>query len=134
MIWIIIIVVIFVVLIAIATFNKKDEALKHQVDKFGGMAKKYELLISELTKYEQTKVTKVTRDTVNILWDGNSTQMSFIITEIYNKVQIDWIGNFNIYGKQKHQWTYPHTYPQDKIYSEISDFLEIKMKEVFGGL
>ena len=130
MIWIVIIVVI--VLIVIATFNKKDEALKYQVDSFGGMAKKYELLISELTKHEQTKVTKATRDTVVILWDGNSTKMNFIITEIYNKVQIDWVGNFNIYGTQKHQWTYPHTYPQDKIYSEISEFLEIKMKEVFG--
>ncbi len=133
MIWFIIIIVI-VVLIVVATMNKKDETLKYQVDSFGGMAKKYELLISELTKHEQTKVTKVTRDTVVILWDGNSTKMNFIITEIYNKVQIDWVGNFSIYGTQKHQWTYPHTYPQDKIYSEISDFLEIKMKEVFGGL
>ncbi len=130
MIWIILIVVIG--LIVVATYNKKDETLKHQVDRYGGMSKKYDYLITKLTEHPKSCVKQVTRDKVIIVADGNSTKMTFTILEVYDKVQIDWLGNFNFLGNHKHKWTYPHTYPQEKMFSEISDFLEIKMKEVFN--
>jgi hypothetical protein len=109
----------------------KDQMLKHQVDMRGGMAKKYEFLISKLTEDTTAKVVKVTRDHIHIRAVGNSTATNFFITENFSKTEIEWIGQLGMLGKHKHRWTFPHNYPQEKMLNEIGEYLEWKSKQMF---
>ena len=107
----------------------KDQMLKHQVDMRGGMAKKYEFLISKLTEDTTAKVVKVTRYHIHIRAVGNSTATNFFITENFSKTEIEWIGQLGMLGKHKHRWTFPHNYPQEKMLNEIGEYLEWKSKQ-----
>jgi hypothetical protein len=111
--------------------HDKDQMLKHQVDMRGGMAKKYEFLISKLTEGTTAKVVKVTRDHIHIRAVGNTTATNFFITENFNKTEIEWIGQLGMLGKHKHRWTFPHNFPQEKMLNEIGEYLEWKTKQMF---
>lgn len=95
------------------------------------MAKKYEFLISKLTEEPSAKVVKVTRDQIHIQAQGQSTATNFIITETFNKTEIEWIGQMGMLGNHKHKWTYAHNYPQQKMLDEIGEYMEWKSQQMF---
>jgi hypothetical protein len=131
MLWIIIIGII--VFIIYKFLKERENMLKIQVDLHGGMAKKYEYIIEHMTNYPDAKVVKVTRDHIHILARGNSTATNYFITESFNSVEIEWVGQMAILGTHKHKWSFPHNYPQEKIVEEIEEYMDWKVKQIFGN-
>lgn len=130
MVWIIIIVIVGYILYSF--FKDRDHMLQRQVDMQGGMANKYAYLINRLTNDPSAKVVKVTRDHVHIRAVGNSTATNFFITENFNTVVIEWLGQLGLLGNHKHKWTFPHNYPQEKMIQEIEEYMEWKTNQMFG--
>lgn len=113
------------------TFNKdRDEMLNAQVDSHGGMAKKYDFLVCKLTGDVNAKVIKVTRDHIHIRYENLGTTMNFLIDELPNQVQIEWIANVGIYGKHTNKWIFEHSYPQANMIVEIEKFMDWKFKQI----
>lgn len=110
----------------------RDHMLQRQVDMRGGMAKKYEYLVERLTTTPSAKVVKVTRDHIHIRATGQTTASSYFITENFNSVEIEWVGQIAIFGTHKHKWSFPHNYPQEKIMAEIEEYMVWKAKQMFG--
>ncbi|WP_431136939.1 hypothetical protein [Psychroserpens mesophilus] len=131
MIWILLIIGI-IGFVLYNFFRDKDQMLKRQVDMQGGMAKKYEFLVGKLTQEPSAKVVKVTRDQIHIRAEGQTTATNFIITETFNKTEIEWIGQMAMLGKHNHKWTYPHNYPQQKMLDEIGEYMEWKSNQMFN--
>jgi hypothetical protein len=113
-------------------FQDRDQMLQRQVDMNGGMAKKYEYLTERLASEPKAKVVKVTRDHIHIRSTGQSTATDFFITENFNSVEIEWIGQLSLLGTHKHKWTFVHNYPQEKMLNEIEEYMEWKSKQIFG--
>lgn len=131
MFWIILI--IGIVAYIIYSFSRdRNKMLQRQVDMQGGMAKKYEYLIEKLTETPGAKVVQVTRDHIHIRAAGQTTATNFLITEGFNSVEIEWVGQMAMLGTHKHRWTFPHNYPQQKMFEEIEEFMEWKLKQMFG--
>jgi hypothetical protein len=122
MIWIIIIAAI---LITIATYNKRDEVLTYQVDSYGGIIKKYNHLVSQLTSKPNCRVYNKSRDKVFIKWESDSFTGTFIITELHRKVQIEWIANLSLLGSAKKKWVFENGFSQYKMLDEIMSDIEI---------
>jgi hypothetical protein len=131
MIWILLIIGI-IGFVLYSFFRDKDQMLKRQVDMQGGMAKKYEFLVGKLTQEPSAKVVKVTRDQIHIRAEGQTTATNFIITETFNKTEIEWVGQMAMLGKHNHKWTYPHNYPQQKMLDEIGEYMEWKSNQMFN--
>jgi hypothetical protein len=116
------------------SFTKdRDQMLKRQVDMQGGMAKKYEYLIECMTHDPNAKVVKVTRDHIHIRATGQATATNFFITESFNLVEIEWVGQMSVLGTHKHKWSFAHNYPQEKMVHEIEEYMEWKTKQMFGN-
>ena len=131
MVWIIIIVVV-VGIILYKFFRDRDQMLRHQVDAYGGMEKKYEHLISQLTTEQRIKVIKVTRDHLHIRAQGQMTAINFLILENFDSVEIEWVAQLGLLGTHRHKWTFIQNYPQEKMLEEMKKYLELKNKELFG--
>ena len=131
MTWVIIIIAI--VGYYIFSFSRdRNKMLERQVDIKGGMAIKYEYLINRLTNYPSSRVIKLTRDHIHIRATEQHTSEDFLITEVYNSVVIEWVAQLAMMGTHKNKWTFPHNYPQEKMYSEIEEFIEWKTKQIFN--
>lgn len=132
MFWIVLIIGV-VGYILYSFFRDRDHMLQRQVDMQGGMAKKYEYLIDRMTSDPSAKVVKVTRDHIHIRATGQATATNFFITESFNSVEIEWVGQMAMLGTHKHKWSFAHNYPQDKMISEIEEYMEWKSKQMFGN-
>ncbi len=130
MIWIVLIIAV-VGFIMYNFFRDRDQMLKRQVDMQGGIAKKYEYLVDKLTQVPSAKVSKVTRDQILIRVEGQTTSTNFIITETFNKTEIEWVGQMAMLGTHKHKWTYPHNYPQERMIDEIGEYMAWKSNQLF---
>lgn len=97
----------------------------------GGVLKKYEYLISQLTDHPEAKIAKVTRDQIFIEARNRYATTSFTITESTNQVRIDWAANMAMLGKQAHSWTFPSNYPQDQMLEKMMNDLEKKRSQMF---
>lgn len=111
----------------------RSEMLSKQVDSRGGMLKKYEYLVSRMTNDPSAKIAKVTRDQIYIKAKGEYTSVEFLITELFDSVQIDWVSNLAFQGIHKKRWKFPHNSPQELMYKEIDDYIAKKWKEIFGN-
>lgn len=129
MIWIIILLVI-VGVILIVFFNDRNSMLSRQVDIHGGMTSKYKILVDYLTEYPEANIYKVTRDHIHIRAMNESAITNYFITENFNEVVIEWVGQFRNSGTFKKRWSFHHTYDQEKIIEEIISYLDWKMKEI----
>lgn len=105
--------------------------LASQVDSQGGMYKKYQYLVTHLTDHPEAKVTKVTRDQIIIQATNRYATTSFIITESFNEVRVDWIANMAALGKHNHSWSFPNNYSQEKILDTIMTYLATKRSQMF---
>jgi hypothetical protein len=117
----------------IYSFTKdRDQMLQRQVDMQGGMAKKYEYIIEYMTNEPSAKVIKVTRDHIHIRAEGNGSATNFLITESFNSVEIEWVGQMAALGTHRHKWTFAHNFPQEKMIAQIEEYMEWKSKQMFG--
>lgn len=132
MFWVILIAGI-VIYVIYSFFRDRDQMLAHQVDTQGGMKRKYEVLISELTRDANARISNVTRDMVEIEYRGPTTLTTFFITENFNVVQIEWVAQLGLMGTHKHNWSFPHNYPQTKMFREITEYIEWKSQQMFGN-
>ena len=110
----------------------RDQMLTRQVDRHGGMATKYSHLIERLTSDPSAKVVKVTRDHIHIRAVGTATATNFLITENFNSVEVEWVGQLAMLGTHKKKWSFPHNYPQDKMIEEMERYMEWKTQQMFG--
>ena len=133
MFWILLIIGI-IVYILYSFSNSRNQMLQRQVDMHGGMAKKYAYLIETLTSDPSINVVKATRYHIHIRGTGQATATNFLITESFNTVIIEWIGQMALMGTHKHKWTFPHNYPQEKMAKEIQEYLVWKAKQMFGNV
>jgi hypothetical protein len=131
MIWIILIIGI-IGFILYSFYKDRDQMLQRQVDMQGGMAQKYEYLIDCMTSDNVARVIKVERDHIHIRATGQTTATNFLITESFNSVIIEWIGQMGMLGTHKHKWTFPHNYPQEKMMKEIEEYMLWKSNQMFG--
>lgn len=131
MFWTIFIIII-VGYIIFSFVRDREEMLQRQVDMRGGMTKKYEYLIGRLAEYPGARVIKVTRDHVHIRAEGQATATNFLISENFNKVEIEWVGQLAILGTHRHKWSFPHDFPQEKMIKEMEEYMEWKANQVFG--
>lgn len=129
MFWTILIIgVVFYILYSF--FRDRDHMLRRQVDMQGGMAKKYEYLIDRMTNDPSARVVKVTRDHIHIRATEQTTETNYFITEGFNIVEIEWVGQMAMLGIHKQKWSFPHNYPQEKIIEEIGGYLVMKTNQM----
>lgn len=98
--------------------------LREQVDKHGGMVKKYNTLIQGLSNLPNSSLTKVSRSEIHLNSSVENVLMKFEIIETFDKVVIYLITTVTGYTKQKKEWSYAPVYPQEKILEDIQTFLK----------
>lgn len=114
-------------------FTDQDKMLKEQVDLQGGMSKKYEYLVNYLTKYPSARVIKVTRDHIHIQAKGDTSSISFLITESFGFVEIEWIAHLGMLGTHKHRWSFSKEVSQEKMIKQIVEDTQSKTQQIFGN-
>ena len=129
---IIVFILVILAYLSFSGYKERNKLLEKQVDSFGGMANKYKYLIERLTAHPDAKVVKITRDHVHIRAVGNATATNYLITEMLNTVEIEWVGQMGYLGEHKKKWVFPDTYSQPLMVGEIENYMEKKSKEMFG--
>ncbi|WP_133256599.1 hypothetical protein [Flavobacterium tibetense] len=129
MTWIIIITIIGVIIYYF--LKDRDKMLETQVDNFGGMKRKYSLLIEWLTSDPKARITKTTRDHIEISCIYPSSITKFLITENFNFVEIDWISNLGVMGNHKLNWKFPNNTHQESIIEKIGTDLQNYENSIF---
>ena len=84
------IVIIIVCYIAYKFFQDRESTMI-EVDKVGGMAWKYNELISWIMQEQGTKITRLTRDFVQITYKGPTTETIFHINQSYQSTIVEWV-------------------------------------------
>lgn len=114
--------------------NDRDKMLIKQVDSQGGMLEKYKYLIEKLTEDPRINIFKITRDFVHLKSSStyNNISTNFFITETFNSVEIEWVGELGTLGTHKKKWLFPNKYSQEDILVEIQNFMISKHKDTFG--
>ncbi len=121
--WIIIITVVAYIIYKIGKENKED--VQTGVTDYGGMKIKYEVLVNYLTQHPSSKITKLTSDRITI----SSPTATFDLDYVAGDLEINMRAFLPILGNIKKNWKYPDGYPQEKIITEIENYLDWKMDE-----
>ena len=129
MTWIIVLVIIGIVIYFF--LRDRDKMLENQVDNFGGMKNKYSLLIEWLTSDPKARVTKMTRDHIEISCIYPSSVTKFLITENFSSVEVDWISNLGVMGNHKLNWSFPNNTNQEQIIEKIGTDLQNYENRIF---
>lgn len=129
MIWIVVISIIGIIIYNF--FKDRDKMLESQVDNFGGMNKKYSLLIEWLTSDPKAQITKNSRDHIEISCVYPSSITKFFITENFNTVEVEWVSNLGIMGNHKLDWKFPSNMNQEMIIEKIGTDLHNYENKVF---
>lgn len=101
-------------------YDKNEQSVK--VAKEGGMMNKYDLLIATLLGgHQNTKVYKLTGDSVElgVVSYGGSTM--YFITQTFGKVTVQWKIDSPIYGQHKLEWDFPEYLDQEKMLARITN-------------
>ena len=129
MTWIIIITIIGVIIYYF--LKDRDKMLETQVDNFGGMNRKYSLLIEWLTSDSNAHITKITRDHIEISCIYPSSITKFLITENFNSSEIDWVANLGIMGKHRLNWKFQNSTTQEIMIEKIATDIENYENKIF---
>lgn len=122
MAWIILILIGIILFVLYISYSERDRVLKVQVDSYGGMMKKYELLVENLLLWPDSKVTEVTRDKITIIATGRGlTIETYIITEGPNYVEVKWELLITTDRKKAKQWRFPHDSSQQLIINKLAE-------------
>lgn len=127
--WITIIVILGIIIYFF--LRDRDKMLQSQVDNFGGMERKYSLIIEWLTNNPNSRITKKTRDHIEITATYPSSTTKFLITQNFNSIKIDWLSNLGILGNHQLNWNFPDNTNQEIIIEKIATDLKIYEDRMF---
>jgi len=130
MTWLIIIIIVGVIIFYF--LRDRDKMLAIQVDNEGGIKKKYEELVNWLTDDPNAKITKLTRDHIQITLLGRTTSTNFFITETFGGVEIEWTTNLGPLGIHKKNWTFESGTSNEDIIEVIGIYLQEYQRKIFG--
>ena len=122
--WILFIVIVVGYLV-FSSVHDHNKDIKTNVTSQGGMLVKYKVLI-DYFKSSKATIKKVTKNTV-IITGGSSMWM---LNYIDNNLEVDLNGFLPIYGKVTKRWTFPSSYPQEKMIKEIETYLACQLNEL----
>lgn len=117
-------IVITIVIVFIYTAINRHFVLKSQVDIYGGMQNKYRYLIKNLMLGDDSEISVLKRDFVQITSPFHGIMIEiFTIQEQQLHVEITHSLYISNQLKLKKRWQFKHDYPQDKMLEKIdSDF------------
>ena len=112
--------IIGIVVFIIYRFSRDySNEVQTKVTNQGGMLKKYSLLIEYFTSHPASKITKVTKDSVNI----SSSTMNIWLDFVGGKTEVSLKAFLPLVGNISKKWNFPGGYPQEKMIEEIENFL-----------
>lgn len=120
--------IIGIVIVGYIIYNiNKDykEHVKTHISNFGGMLKKYDLVISYL-KSSGLSVQKITRSSVIL----SSRNMTCTLDYVGDNLEIRMNGFMPMMGKFNHKWIFPDGYPQEKMIEEFENYLNWKIERL----
>jgi hypothetical protein len=126
MVLIIIAVILFFVVIH---HIDKNNMIKEQVDKQGGMVKKYNTLLNGLNSLPNSSLIKVSRSEIHLNSTISHILFQFEIIETFDRVVIYLNVSIKGYPKQRKEWSYAPVYPQEKILEDIETYLKWLLNE-----
>lgn len=130
MIWLLIVVILGYIIYSF--LKDRDVALKAQVDSYGGIKNKYSDLVNWLTSDPNSRIIKITRDSIEITAVFPTTKTTFFIQENFNTVEIYWeayLGAF--FGNHKLNWKFDHNENQLVIIEKISKDIQSYENQIF---
>lgn len=130
MVWVLIIGIIGVVIYFF--LKDRDKMLEASVDNKGGMRQKYSDLIGWLTDDPNAKITNVTRDHVTIVNRMPTTKTTFLITENFDGVDIEWYAELGSMGNHNKKWKFPKGTSEETMVIKIGTDLQNHEKKMFG--
>lgn len=115
MIWVILIIIAAIILIK---FFSDREKLMQNVSKEGGMDEKYSILIGYLMDTNQAKITKLTRENVQIFVSSGFIDSHFSLLHTFRTLIVQWKGN-SAMGDFTEKWEFPHFLNQHQMAEKI---------------
>ncbi|WP_415374591.1 hypothetical protein [Patiriisocius sp. Uisw_017] len=110
----------------------RNKMLETTVDNEGGMRQKYRDLIGWLTDDPNAKVTKVTRDHVEVTNKMPTTTTTFFITENFDGVDIEWNAQLGAMGNHKQNWKFPKGTSEENMVIKIGTDLQSYEQKMYG--
>ena len=102
---------------------EREKMLKTAVDKHGGLQNKYPELISWMTDHPNAKITKVTRQSIEIRCDLKITFTEFIILQEFNRIRISWEANLGVLGMHSNTWIFKPDDSEETIIEVIGTYI-----------
>lgn len=130
MIWLVLAVIFGYIIYSF--LKDRDAALRAQVDSYGGVKNKYSDLVRWLTSDPNSRITKITRDSMEITAIFPTTKTIFFIQENFGIVEVSWeayLGRF--IGNHKLEWKFPHNENQFVMIEKISSDLQKYENKIF---
>jgi len=115
-----------VVLLIFWGIRDSNEDTKSNVSNYGGMQKKYNILIEYFMRHPSSRITWLTGNHVTI----SSSAMMVDIDYVLGKVEISLKGTLPLLGNISKSWKYPDGYSQDLMIQEIDNFLVWNMQQM----
>jgi hypothetical protein len=116
--WLFIIVVVVFIVYLISKDYKSH--VKMNITNYGGMQKKYAVLIDYFTQGNSAKIAKITKDNITIV----AKSAIYYIDYVGNNVEISMKANIPIIGKVSKRWKFPDGYPQERMIDDITNYIE----------
>jgi hypothetical protein len=101
-----------------------------QVDHQGGMKEKYSVLLSYLMAAPEARITKLTRDNIQLVVKADYIANHFSILERFTDVVIYWSANSAL-GEFNEKWQFPQHLDQHEMAEKIGRDMEFKINN-FG--
>lgn len=126
--WIIIIGILGYV---IYKFISDNEKLKQSLDKSGGMQEKYAVLLSYLMSSPSSKITQLSRDSIDVQTNTDYFQHYFSLLHAFdNNVIITWKASGAL-GQFQEKWQFPANMDQRQMAEKIDHDTQFKIRN-FG--
>jgi len=116
----------------VSFFIEREKMLKTTVDKHGGLQNKYPELISWMTDHPNAKITKVTRQSIEIRCDLKITFTEFIILQEFNRIRISWEANLGVLGMHSNTWIFKPDDSEETIIEVIGTYINSKGNNFFS--
>lgn len=127
MIWVVIIIIICFILFKFFTAREK---MMKGVDQQGGMEEKYSILLSHLIADQESKLSKLTRDNIQLVVKTKYFTNNFSIIQSFTDIIIIWHANSPL-GEFKEKWQFPQHFDQHQMAKKIGQDMEFKINN-FG--
>ena len=124
MIWVFLIIIAVIILIK---FFSDREKLMQNVATEGGMNEKYSTLIGYLMEAKQAKITKLTRENIQIFVSSGYINSHFSLLHTFRTLIVQWKANSPM-GQFSEKWEFPHSLNQHQMAEKIFRDIEFNVK------